>query len=55
MERAGFFRKSQRGSHLKVRHPDARTFIVPGSLPGHPGRYIRPRRHRPARRRPRRG
>jgi predicted RNA binding protein YcfA (HicA-like mRNA interferase family) len=29
LERGGFFRKSQRGSHLKMRHPDGRTVIVP--------------------------
>lgn len=29
LERAGFARKSQRGSHLKMRHPDGRTVIVP--------------------------
>jgi len=29
LERAGFFRKSQRGSHAKTRHPDGRTAIVP--------------------------
>lgn len=29
LERAGFARKSQRGSHLKLRHADGRTVIVP--------------------------
>jgi len=29
LERAGFVRKSQKGSHLKIRHPDGRTVIVP--------------------------
>ena len=27
--RAGFVRVSQRGSHVKMRHPDGRTAIVP--------------------------
>jgi predicted RNA binding protein YcfA (HicA-like mRNA interferase family) len=27
--RAGFFRVSQKGSHVKVRNPDGRTAIVP--------------------------
>ena len=27
--RAGFVAVSQRGSHLKLRHPDGRTVIVP--------------------------
>ena len=27
--RAGFVVVSQRGSHLKLRHPDGRTVIVP--------------------------
>ena len=29
LERSGFARKSQRGSHVKVRHSDGRTAIVP--------------------------
>ncbi len=29
LERAGFKRVNQRGSHLKLRHPDGRTVIVP--------------------------
>jgi predicted RNA binding protein YcfA (HicA-like mRNA interferase family) len=29
LERAAFFRKSQKGSHVKMRHPDGRTAIVP--------------------------
>lgn len=29
LERAGFVRVSQRGSHVKMRHPDGRTAIVP--------------------------
>jgi predicted RNA binding protein YcfA (HicA-like mRNA interferase family) len=29
LESIGFFRKSQRGSHLKLRHADGRTVIVP--------------------------
>jgi predicted RNA binding protein YcfA (HicA-like mRNA interferase family) len=29
LERAGFVRRSQRGSHVKMRHADGRTVIVP--------------------------
>ena len=29
LERAGFKRKSQKGSHLKMRHADGRIAIVP--------------------------
>lgn len=29
LERASFGRKSQKGSHVKMRHPDGRTVIVP--------------------------
>ena len=29
LESIGFYRKSQRGSHLKLRHADGRTVIVP--------------------------
>jgi predicted RNA binding protein YcfA (HicA-like mRNA interferase family) len=29
LEQVGFGRVSQRGSHLKLRHPDGRTVIVP--------------------------
>lgn len=29
LERAGFARRSQRGSHRKLRHPDGRTAVVP--------------------------
>jgi predicted RNA binding protein YcfA (HicA-like mRNA interferase family) len=29
LESAGFHRASQRGSHVKMRHPDGRTAIVP--------------------------
>ena len=29
LRRAGFADVSQRGSHLKLRHPDGRTVIVP--------------------------
>ena len=29
LERAGFVEKGQRGSHVKVRHADGRTAIVP--------------------------
>lgn len=29
LERAGFRRVSQRGSHVKLRHADGRTVIVP--------------------------
>jgi len=29
LERAGFARRSQRGSHQKLRHADGRTVIVP--------------------------
>jgi len=29
LEAAGFFRKNQRGSHIKMRHADGRTVIVP--------------------------
>lgn len=37
LERQGFARVSQRGSHLKLRHPDGRVVIVPV----HPGREIK--------------
>ncbi|HWG84885.1 MAG TPA: type II toxin-antitoxin system HicA family toxin [Deinococcales bacterium] len=36
LERAGFRRERQRGSHLALRHPDGRTVIVPmhaGDIP----------------------
>lgn len=33
----GFVRVSQRGSHLKMRHPDGRTLVVPI----HPGRDVK--------------
>ncbi|WP_084457835.1 type II toxin-antitoxin system HicA family toxin [Desulfocurvus vexinensis] len=29
LEQAGFQKVGQRGSHLKLRHPDGRTVIVP--------------------------
>jgi len=29
LEDAGFYRKSRKGSHLKLRHADGRTVIVP--------------------------
>jgi len=29
LERGGFVRKSQKGSHVKMRHADGRTAIVP--------------------------
>lgn len=29
LERAGFVRKSQKGSHVKLVHPDGRIVIVP--------------------------
>ena len=29
LERVGFARKSQKGSHIKLRHQDGRTVIVP--------------------------
>ncbi|MBI4491905.1 MAG: type II toxin-antitoxin system HicA family toxin [Chloroflexi bacterium] len=29
LERAGFEQRSQRGSHVKLRHPDGRSAIVP--------------------------
>lgn len=29
LERAGFRKVSQRGSHVKMRHPDGRTAIIP--------------------------
>lgn len=29
LEAAGFVRVSQRGSHLKLKHPDGRTVVVP--------------------------
>ncbi len=29
LEAAGFVRVSQRGSHLKLRHPDGRMVVVP--------------------------
>jgi predicted RNA binding protein YcfA (HicA-like mRNA interferase family) len=29
LTRAGFFRKSQKGSHVKMRHADGRCAIVP--------------------------
>ncbi len=29
LARAGFYRKSQKGSHVKMRHPDGRSAVVP--------------------------
>ena len=29
LEGAGFYRKSRKGSHVKMRHPDGRSAIIP--------------------------
>ena len=29
LARAGFFRRSQKGSHVKMKHPDGRNAVVP--------------------------